>query len=296
MQVVHPSSVPHIARTLFLPVPPLRLCPPGLSDTLACICAAHSPHPRRSDPTTMAMLQTHTLRPHHPAPHLCHDLPAPRLRPHIVPRAVNLIRVSPGPFCMCPGTCPCIPAIPLSHSSPASSHAWGHGPTFTQPTGVHPPLCDPCSTSPLRQLHPRHPGPHSSGPGLHSGSRAFRLLAIPLSHIHPHHALSPVSLVRLVPVAPSHSCPTPTLAVVHAYPCDTSACFGPYQHVPATPTRLTVMTRSTPGPDPVPASARPRTDPRRFIANALRVASRHVTRSRRVHPHDAQTRHGTRGP
>ena len=59
---------------------------------------------------------------------------------------------------------------------------------------------------------------------------------------------------------------------------------------------VAVMTRSTPGPDPVPASARPRTNPRRFIANALRVASRHVTRSRRVHPHDARTRHGTRGP
>ena len=57
-----------------------------------------------------------------------------------------------------------------------------------------------------------------------------------------------------------------------------------------------VMTRSTPGPDPVPASARPRTDPRRFIANALHVASRHVTRSRRAHPHDARTRHGTHGP
>ena len=57
-----------------------------------------------------------------------------------------------------------------------------------------------------------------------------------------------------------------------------------------------VMTRSTPGPDPVPASARPRTDPRRFIANALCVASRHVTRSRCVHPHDAQMRHGTHGP
>ena len=57
-----------------------------------------------------------------------------------------------------------------------------------------------------------------------------------------------------------------------------------------------VMTRSMPGPDPIPASARPRTDPRRFIANALRVASRHVTHSRRVHPHDARTRHGTCGP
>ena len=57
-----------------------------------------------------------------------------------------------------------------------------------------------------------------------------------------------------------------------------------------------VMTRSTPGPDPVPVSARPRTDPRRFIANVLRVASRHATHSRRAHPHDARTRHGTRGP
>ena len=66
---------------------------------------------------------------------------------------------------------------------------------------------------------------------------------------------------------------------------------------PLTDTSLhAVMTRSTPGPNPVPASARPRTDPRRFIANALRIASRHVTRSRRVHPHDARTRHGTRGP
>ena len=64
----------------------------------------------------------------------------------------------------------------------------------------------------------------------------------------------------------------------------------------ALPPSARVMTRSTPGPDPVPASAQPRTDPRRFIANALRVASRHVTRSRRVHPHDTRTRHGTCGP
>ena len=35
----------------------------------------------------------------------------------------------------------------------------------------------------------------------------------------------------------------------------------------------TVMTCSTPGPDPVPACARPWTDPRCFIADALRVAS-----------------------
>ena len=54
-----------------------------------------------------------------------------------------------------------------------------------------------------------------------------------------------------------------------------------------------VMTRSTPGPDPVPASARPRTDPRRFIVNVLHVASHHVTHSRRAHPHDARMRHGT---
>ena len=60
--------------------------------------------------------------------------------------------------------------------------------------------------------------------------------------------------------------------------------------------KVLVMTRSTPGPDPVPASTRPRTDPRRFIANALRVASCHVTHSRRAHPHDARTRHGPRGP
>ena len=35
-----------------------------------------------------------------------------------------------------------------------------------------------------------------------------------------------------------------------------------------------VMTRSTPGPDPILAPARPRTDPRRFIADALHVVSR----------------------
>ena len=58
----------------------------------------------------------------------------------------------------------------------------------------------------------------------------------------------------------------------------------------------TVMTCSMPGPDPDPASARPRTDPRRFIVNALRVASRHMTSSRRAHLHDTRTCHGTRGP
>ena len=50
------------------------------------------------------------------------------------------------------------------------------------------------------------------------------------------------------------------------------------------------MTRSTPGPDPVPAPARPWTDPRHFITDALRVVSRHVTPSHRVPPHDARER------
>ena len=47
------------------------------------------------------------------------------------------------------------------------------------------------------------------------------------------------------------------------------------------------MTRSMPSPDPVPAPAWPRTNPRRFIADALRVTSRHVTPSHRAPPHDA---------
>ena len=49
-----------------------------------------------------------------------------------------------------------------------------------------------------------------------------------------------------------------------------------------------VMTCSTPSPDPVPAPARPRTDPRRFIADALRVTSHHVTPSCCAPPHDAR--------
>ena len=48
------------------------------------------------------------------------------------------------------------------------------------------------------------------------------------------------------------------------------------------------MTRSTPGPNPVPAPARPQTDPRRFIADALRIASRHMTPSRCMPPHDVR--------
>ena len=41
----------------------------------------------------------------------------------------------------------------------------------------------------------------------------------------------------------------------------------------------TVMTHSTPGPDPVPVPARPRTDPQRFIADTLHVTSCHMTPS-----------------
>ena len=46
------------------------------------------------------------------------------------------------------------------------------------------------------------------------------------------------------------------------------------------------MTRSMPSPDPVPVPAQPWTDPRRFIVDALRIASHHVTPSHRVPPHD----------
>ena len=56
----------------------------------------------------------------------------------------------------------------------------------------------------------------------------------------PRHAVSPVYRMRLFPIAPAicpHTHPTPTPAVVHACPCDTSACFGPDQHVPVAPTR-----------------------------------------------------------
>ena len=51
---------------------------------------------------------------------------------------------------------------------------------------------------------------------------------------------------------------------------------------------LVVMTHSMPGPDPIPAPARPQTDPRCFIADALRIALRHVTPSRCVPPHDVR--------
>ena len=44
-----------------------------------------------------------------------------------------------------------------------------------------------------------------------------------------------------------------------------------------------VMTRSTLGPEPIPAPAQPQTDPRCFITDMPRVASRHVTCSRRAH-------------
>ena len=54
--------------------------------------------------------------------------------------------------------------------------------------------------------------------------------------------------------------------------------------------RDTVMTRSRLSPEPVPAPAQPQTDPRRFIADTPRVASRHVTHSRHAHP---QTRAST---
>ena len=54
------------------------------------------------------------------------------------------------------------------------------------------------------------------------------------------------------------------------------------------------------GPDPIPAPAWPRTDPRRFIGRApCRVASHHVTPSRRAPPHDTRDRIGRaahRGP
>ena len=45
-----------------------------------------------------------------------------------------------------------------------------------------------------------------------------------------------------------------------------------------------VMTRSRLGPEPVPVPAQPRTDPPHFIADAPRVASRHMTHSHHVHP------------
>ena len=52
-------------------------------------------------------------------------------------------------------------------------------------------------------------------PCLCSGSHAFWPLSVPLSH---------------TPAIRPHPCPMPTLAAVHACPCNTSACFGPYQH------------------------------------------------------------------
>ena len=66
-----------------------------------------------------------------------------------------------------------------------------------------------------------------------------------------------------------------------------------WSHAYAPPSNFphkSVMTRSRPGPDPVPAPARPRTDPRRFIADALHVASCHVTPSRHAPLHDAHER------
>ena len=38
------------------------------------------------------------------------------------------------------------------------------------------------------------------------------------------------------------------------------------------------------GPEPVPAHAQPRTDPRCFIVDAPRVTSHHVTHSHHAHP------------
>ena len=50
------------------------------------------------------------------------------------------------------------------------------------------------------------------------------------------------------------------------------------------PDWLIVMTRSMLSPEPVPAPAQPQTDPRRFIADAPCVTSRHVTHSHHAHP------------
>ena len=50
------------------------------------------------------------------------------------------------------------------------------------------------------------------------------------------------------------------------------------------------MTRSTPGPDPIPVPTRPWTDPRCFIVDALHIALRHVTPSCHVPPHDVRER------
>ena len=119
MQVVHPSSVPHVARTLSCLC---HCCASALPARHACLhlrCPQPSPTPFRPDHHGHT-LQTRALQPRRPAPHLRHDLPAPRPRPHVVPRAIDLICVSPGPFCTCPGACPCVLAVPLSHSSPAS--------------------------------------------------------------------------------------------------------------------------------------------------------------------------------
>ena len=96
----------------------------------------------------------------------------------------------------------------------------GHHPG--QPIGAPATICTLAPRLLMRSMH--HPRPAAT-------RRAPQ---------RPRHAVSPVYWMRLVPIAPAicpHTHPMPTPAVVHACPCDTSACFGPDQHVPAAPTR-----------------------------------------------------------
>ena len=101
-------------------------------------------HTSRCPPS---MPESHTLAPPtHCQPttalHPHSRVPTPSLVPHalVIPSRPSLV-------------------VPLCHQAPAT-----HTPTFMQPAGVRPPLCDPCSTSPLHWLCPCHPGPRSSAP------------------------------------------------------------------------------------------------------------------------------------
>ena len=175
-----------------------------------------------------------------------HSAPSP---PSMTPRTPPLPTVTPATTCdnvrHAADVALCWPSPGATYRSPGPTsighHTCAH-PNMPQLYPCHP---DARRLTMTRLAHQRPPVAHRSSPNGATHGRTHASCApgqpnVPqcVLHIRPHHALSLVYRVCLVPVAPAihpRMCPTPTLAVIHACPCNTSACFGPDQHIPATP-------------------------------------------------------------